>query len=91
MSNAVIISVVTSIVLIHEIIVVMWSIVDGFCPFFVLVIKLVINFILVCLAIIISTRFIIRISCLASLLVLTGPRLVTSVIIIIVVVIVINH
>lgn len=91
MSNAVIISVVTSIVLIHEIIAVMWSIVDGFCPFFVLVIKLVINFILVCLAIIISTRFIIRISCLASLLVLTGLRLVTSVIIIIVVVIVINH
>ena len=91
MFNAVIISAVTSIVLIHEAIVVMWSTANGFCPFFVEVIKLVINFILVCLAIIISTRFIRCISCLASLLVLTGPRLVTSVVIIILVVIVINH
>ena len=59
---------------IHAATAVMWNIINGFCPFFVLAIRLVIRFILVCPAVTGSISSIRRIACLASLLAPIGPR-----------------
>ena len=87
MFNSVILLVATSIVPIGAAIGVMWNIVNGFCPFFVLAIRLVIRFILVCPAVTGSISSIRRIACSVSLLAPIGPRWV----VIIIVAIFINH